>query len=166
MDRGAEGRRGREGEVYERGNEEGEGEDEDESIGEVAIKVWELGMIGRGIVGGRPLLEEGVDIGDEKESGAAAKSVLEDVSAHELKTNIATAPQASCPPLVCLTIPDSDTPSTILPSYNSDHGVTLEGCYSNTLDQQRRQRVRFDEALRMHSFGGSQYAGRVVDRDV
>jgi hypothetical protein len=32
------------------------------------------------------------------------------------------------------------------------------------VSQQRALRVRFDEALRMHSFGGSQYTGRVMDK--
>ena len=33
------------------------------------------------------------------------------------------------------------------------------------VSQQRALRVRFDEALRMHSFGGSQYIGRVMDKE-
>ena len=36
---------------------------------------------------------------------------------------------------------------------------------SQDVSQQRALRVRFDEALRMHSFGGSQYIGRVMDKE-
>jgi hypothetical protein len=36
---------------------------------------------------------------------------------------------------------------------------------SHNVSQQRALRVRFDEALRMHSFGGSQYIGRVMDKE-
>ena len=36
---------------------------------------------------------------------------------------------------------------------------------SQNVGQQRALRVRFDEALRMHSFGGSQYIGRVMDKE-
>ncbi|RYN53131.1 hypothetical protein AA0118_g9777 [Alternaria tenuissima] len=36
---------------------------------------------------------------------------------------------------------------------------------SQNVSKQRALRVRFDEALRMHSFGGSQYIGRVTDKE-
>ena len=36
---------------------------------------------------------------------------------------------------------------------------------SQNVGQQRALRVRFDEALRMHSFGGSKYTGRVMDNE-
>jgi hypothetical protein len=36
---------------------------------------------------------------------------------------------------------------------------------SQNVSKQRALRVRFDEALRMHSFGGSQYIGRVMDKE-
>jgi len=36
---------------------------------------------------------------------------------------------------------------------------------SQNVSQQRALRVRFDEGLRMHSFGGSQYIGRVMDKE-
>jgi len=147
--------------VYERENEEG-GKD----AGERAIEVWESGMIRKVVVGRRLGLEEGVDAEIEKEAGAATKSVLEDVSTHKAKTHAATATQASPVPVIRLIIPNSDITSTILPARDAERGGASEGPYNNTLDQQRRQRVRFDEALRMHSYGESQYVGRVVDRDV
>ena len=167
INRGGEGRGragGGEGEVYEQENEEREGEDEGRR--EVAMGVRELDLIGEGVVGSKLVVEGGGDVGDEKEAGAAVDSVLEDAFTHKLRTHAASAPQASTLPVICLTIPDSDNPSLILSSHDAEQGVSPETCYSNTLDQQRRQRVRFDEALRMHSYGGSQYVGRVVDRDV
>ncbi|OAG13963.1 hypothetical protein CC77DRAFT_1067419 [Alternaria alternata] len=36
---------------------------------------------------------------------------------------------------------------------------------SHNVSKQRAPRVRFDEALRMHSFAGSQYIGRVIDKE-
>lgn len=36
---------------------------------------------------------------------------------------------------------------------------------SRNVSQQRALRVCFDEALRMHNFGGSQYIGRVMDKE-
>ncbi|KAB2109090.1 hypothetical protein AG0111_0g2559 [Alternaria gaisen] len=36
---------------------------------------------------------------------------------------------------------------------------------SQNVGQQRTLRVRFDEALRMHWFGGNQYIGRVMDKE-
>jgi len=177
---GEGGRRGGEGEVYERDNEEGESEDE--GRGEVAMGVWELGLIGRDVLGSRLVLEEGGDVGDENGlgammTGACERSTVEDVdaaasfgpgdaSAQETDMHTDTASQRPFRPTIRLTTPDSNTPSTILPSQGVEHEATPEDRYFNTLDQQRRQRVRFDETLRMHSFGGSQYGGRVVDRDV
>jgi len=165
VDRGAEGRgRGGEGEVYERENEEGEGKDEGRD--EWAIGVRELGMNGKGVVGKNLLPEGGVNAEGEKESGAAVDFVIEDASTHNPKIHAATASQASTVPVIRLTIPVSDITSTIASSHDAEHGIIPEVCYSNTLDQHRRQRVRFDEALRMHSYGGSQYVGRVVDKDL
>ena len=164
MERGAEGRgRGGEGEVDEREDEEGEGGDD--GRGEVAIRVWELSVAGRGIVGGRLVLEGGGDVGDENESGPAAECVVEVASTHKPKTHTGAISQASIVPVIRVIVPDSDIPSTILPIHDAEDEIAPESCYYNTLDQQRRQRVRFDEALRMHSYGGSQYVGRVVDRD-
>ena len=159
VDRGGEGRGGGEGEVYEREHEEGEGEDE--GRGEVAIGVREGNLIWR-----RLGLEGGVDVGHKKEAGAAVDSVLKDASTHKLKTHAAIDSQASTVPAIRITVPDSDIPSTILPIHDAEHRIAPESCCYSTLDQQRRQRVRFDKALRMHSYGGSQYVGRVVDRDV
>ena len=147
--------------MYERENGEGGREADDWATG-----VRELGMIGRGVVGSRLGLEGGVDAKDEKEPGTAVESVLEDASTDKPKLHTATAPQALLMLVIRITVPDSDIPSTILPSYDAENGLPREDCYGNSLDQQRRQRVRFDEALRMHSYGGSQYVGRVVDRDV
>jgi len=116
-------------------------------------------------IGVRGFLEGSVDK-QEQESAAAAKSVLEDTYTHKAKTDTAAASHTLVVPVIRKTVPDSDTLSTILSSQNVEDGVTPEGCYSNSLEQQRRQRVRFDEALRMHSYGESQYVGRVVDKDV
>ena len=181
VDRGAEGR-GREGggDVYERENEEREGGDE--GRGEVAIGVRELGMVGNGDLGSGMGLEGGGDVGDEKRMGAkvtgecdgskgegvdaAASFDPGSLSAQEVDVHTAPSSRGSSPPVIRTATPESDNPSTMVSSHDAEQGVASEGCYSNTLDQRRRQRVRFDEALRMHSFGGSQYAGRVVDRDV
>jgi len=164
-------RRGREGglfvgaerrnerQVYERGNEDGGRE-----AGEWASGVRKLNTAGRGVVESRLVQEEGVDAEDEKEAGAAAESVVEDASSDKLKVHTDAISQASIVPVIRITIPDSDNLSSILSSHDAEQGVASEGPYSNTLDQQRRQRVRFDEALRMHSYGGSQYVGTVVDK--
>ena len=166
-------RRGREGGLFvgaERRNErqvyERENEDGGREAGEWASGVRKLNMAGRGVVGRKLVEEGGVDAEDENEFSPAAESVVEDASSHKLKVHTDAISQASIVPVICLTISDSDNPSSISASHDAEHRVTPEGCYSNTLDQQRRQRVRFDEALRMHSFGGSQYVGRVVDRDI
>ena len=155
MNQGAERRVGGEGEVYEQENEEGEGGDD--GRGEVAIGARELGLLGRGVVEGRLVLEDDLD--------AAADLSHTKIPAQISDMHTDTASQRPFRPTIRLTIPDNDSPSIILPSHDTEHGVTPESCYSNTLDQQRRQRVRFDEALRMHSYGGSQYVGRVVDED-
>jgi len=170
---------GGEWEAYERENEERKGGDE--GRGEVAIGVRESGLIGRGVVGRKLGLEGGENVGDRKRLGAKATGEwdgggLEGVnaaanfgpgslSAQEVNVHMAPGSRGSSPPVIRITTPDSDNPSTMVSSHDAEQKATPEDRYVNTLDQQRRQRVRFDEALRMHSFGGSQYAGRVVDRD-
>ena len=59
-----------------------------------------------------------------------------------------------------MTIIDSDATIEV----PSDMQETRQG-KSQNVSQQRALRVRFDEALRMHSFGGSQYIGRVMDKE-
>ena len=147
VDRGAEVRGGGGGwKAYERENEEGEGEDE--GRGEVAIGVREGGLIGRGFV------EDGVEDVD-----AAASFGPGDVLAQEPDMHAAPGSRGSSPPVILITTPESDTPSTILISHDVEHDAKFKNLGDNTLDQQRRQRVRCDEALRMHSYGGSQYVG-------
>jgi hypothetical protein len=69
-------------------------------------------------------------------------------------------------PSLRLTNPDSNVHSILLPGDREEQDASCDFCNDDTLDRQRRRRVRFDEALRMHSYGGSQYVGRIVDRDV
>ena len=163
MERGAEISRGRGWGVYERENEEGGGQGEGRR--ELATGVRDLGLIEMRVVESSLVLEEGVDEQD-KEAGAAAESVVEVASTHKLKVRTDAISQASIVPVIRITVPESDNTSFILSSHEVEQGVVPEGCCSNTLDQQRRQRVRFDEALRMHSYGGSQYVRMMVDRDV
>lgn len=111
-------------------------------------------------------MENGMDVEEEKEPGAAAEFVPEDASTDKAKTHTGAASRDPFTPVIRLTTPNSDSTSTTLPLYDAEHEAKFENCGDNTLDQQSKQRVQFDEALRMHSYGGSQYVGRVVDKHV
>jgi len=148
---------GREGEseVYGRENEEGEGDDE--GRGEVAIRLRELGLIGRGVVGSRLVQEEGVDAEGEKRlgmkmSGECHGSKVErvDIAPHSASTNLSaqepdmrtdTASQRPSRPIMRLTIPASDTSSTVVLTHNAEHDTEFDNLGHDTLDKQRRQRV-------------------------
>ena len=172
------GPRGEDCAVYERREEGGEGEDR----GQGAIGARELGMDERRFPRSRPVLKDGVDAENEKrlgakktgeyhgmrEEGVHAARDLSRGALSEQKPDAHTDTGLQRPSLsrIRLTTPDSDTDSIISPSHLVENDATSETRHENTLDQQRRQRVRFDEALRMHSYGGSQYVGRVMDKDM
>jgi hypothetical protein len=173
MSEAAESREQGRGEEIERADEEGEG---DEAVG--AYKSTERAQrlplrlrlpvqkpITR-FTKSRLIFETGADANANPEQTLDSKptrsSIRDSVDAGHTHPCL---PHPASVPSLRLTAPDSNVHSILLPEHGAEQDASCEVRNDDTLHRQRRRRVRFDEALRLHSYGGSQYGGRVVDRN-